>query len=159
MKLAKHFLLAAGLMVGLADAASAQLTATQDVTITVTAVNAITVSSGTVAISVGIGSTPNTSTTYNLTTNGTAVKITGGITAGTAFPTGVSLTVELAETTTGTSQGAKTINMGTAAADLVTGIAHVEDTNKLITYVATATAAASPTSSMGAKTVTFTVVP
>lgn len=156
MKL-RHLATVAALLFITAGSTSAQLSsATQDVTITVTAVDEISVSSSTVSISVGVGTVHNTTTTYSITTNSTTARvIKGEITSGGALPTGVSLTVALTAPSTGSSQGAVTLQSGTAN-NLVTGITNVTGTGLQIDYAATATVNATP-ATLGARTITFTV--
>lgn len=157
MKL-RHLATATALLVIGAQTSRAQVlsSATQSVSITVTAVDQITVSSPTVAISVGVGTVHNTATTYSITTNSsTARVIKGQITTGADFPTGVSLTVELTPPSTGTPGGAQTLIVATAAT-LVTGITNVAETGLQIDYAATATVSATP-AALSARTITFTV--
>ncbi|MEX2153992.1 MAG: hypothetical protein WD825_11685 [Gemmatimonadaceae bacterium] len=154
MKRVHHLLVTVALLGG-AGAASAQTTATQNVTITVTEVDIITVAGGDVAISVGVGST-QAARTYSVTTNGTARTITGQITTGVNFPTGLTLTTNLVAPTNASSNGA--VALTTTAATLVTGIANVDQSGLGITYTATATASA-PTGAQGQRTITYTIVP
>jgi hypothetical protein len=149
-----HVVAALALIAGSAHVAAGQ-TATQDVTITVSAVDEISVSASTVSITVGVGTVHNTATTYSVTTNSsTARVITGQITSGGNLPTGVTLTVSLAAPTGGTSLGAVTLT--DAAADLVTGVSNVAATGKQIDYAASATVAAAA-GPLSARTVTFTI--
>jgi hypothetical protein len=154
MKL-RHLTTVAALLFISGQAASAQ-TATQDVTITVTAVDQISVSASSVAISVGVGSTTDNSTSYSVTTNsGDNRSITGQITTGADFPTGLTLTVALTAPTVGTSDGAQPLVTATAAT-LVHGIHNVTGTGLQISYVATATVAASA-AALTARTITYTI--
>jgi hypothetical protein len=149
-----HALAAVSLLVGTAGIASAQ-TATQTVDITISAVDQISVSAASVAITVGVGTVHNTATTYSVTTNSSVARvITGQITNGGNLPTGVTLTVNLTATSVGTSAG--TVTLTDAAADLVTGIANVTATGKQIDYAATATVAAAA-GAVPTRTVTFTI--
>ena len=104
----------------------------------------------------GSAPTPVTdaTTTYSVTNNaGTdSKKITAAI--NTAMPTGVTLEVELAAPTGGTSAGK--VSLSASAAPVVTGIDNVSETGKTITYTLSATAAAGKVLS-AEKTVTFTI--
>lgn len=145
------------LMSGIAMAASST---TQTVTYAVSAINEISVSGDPGALTVNAataGSAPNSvsdaTTTYAITTNETGKKITGAI--NTDMPAGVTLTVNLAAPTGGTSSGATSLT--SAAADLVTGIDTLNESGKTITYSLSATSAAGVVGS-ATKTVTLTVV-
>jgi hypothetical protein len=92
-------------------------------------------------------------TTYAVTTNETGQKITGEIDSN--MPTGVTLTVALVAPTGGTSTGATSLT--TVAADLVTGIATLNESGKTITYSLSATSAAGVVSS-ASKIVTLTIL-
>lgn len=146
-------------MIGLAGAAFAADTATQSVTYEVTAINELSVSGNPGALTINAataGSAPtsvtDTSTTYAITTNQTARKITAAI--DTAMPLGVTLKANLAAPTGATSAGA--VTLGTVAADAVTGITTLNESGKAITYTLDATAAAGVVTS-ASKTVTFTI--
>lgn len=132
---------------------------TQTVTYQVDAINEISVSGNPAALIITAataGSAPNSvndaSTTYAITTNETSRKITGAI--NTAMPTGLTLTVQLAAPTGGTSAGAVTLTA--VAADLVTGISTLNESTKTITYQLSATSAAGVVPS-ATKTVTLTL--
>jgi ribosomal protein L7/L12 len=155
----KHFrtILAAGLVLGVASAASAQ-TANQTVTFSVTDVNTVAVSADPAALSAAAGAADATdaTTTYDVTTNSTvAKKITGIIDL--AMPTGTTLSVNLGDpdgASAAVSTGA--VVLTASGQDLVTGITQLAATAKPITYVlhadVTATAATNLT-----RTVTFTI--
>jgi len=151
-------ILTAGIL-SLSPSALAGPTATQTVTYEVTAINELTVSAPTVSLTVNAataGSAPTSatdaSTSYAITTNESARKITGSI--NTNMPAGVTLSASLAAPTGGTSGGA--LALSTTAVDLVTGIATLNETGKTITYSLAATAAAGVVTS-ASKTVTLTV--
>lgn len=133
--------------------------ATQTVTYAVSAINEIAVSSPTVSLTVDsavAGSAPTSvsdaTTTYAVTTNETARKITGAI--NTSMPTGVTLSVGLAAPSGALSAGAQPLS--TTAVDLVTSMETVNDPSKVISYQLAATSAAGVVAS-AAKTVTLTV--
>lgn len=156
------FVLAALLIFGLGSVAWAASSDTQTVTYEVSAINEISVSADTVSLTISTataGSEPDpatdNSTTYNITTNGTGMKITGAIDS--AMPTGLTLEVNLAAPTGATGGTDVDISSATetSAADLVTGITQVAEDNLTITYTLSATVEVAPTS--GSKTVTFTV--
>ena len=91
------------------------------------------------------GSEPDTvsdsNTTYSISTNESAKKITGQITAGGNLPANVTLEVNMAAPTGGASAGYVTLN-ATAASDLVTAISSLAEGNKTITYRLSATVGA-----------------
>lgn len=143
----------------LSPLAFAASSATQTVTYEVAAINEISVSSGALSLTVNAataGSAPtmasDATTTYAITTNELARKITGDI--DTNMPAGVTLSVELAAPAGATSAGSQTLS--TVAADLVTGIATLNESGKTITYELAATSAAGVVAS-ASKTVTLTV--
>lgn len=136
-------------------------TATQTVTYEVQEIALVDVSGSPGAMTItaatpGEAPTPVTdaTTTYSVTNNaGTdSKKITAAI--NTDMPTGVTLAVELAAPTGGTSAGK--VSLSSAAAPVVTGIDNVSETGKIITYTLSATAAAGKVTS-ASKTVTFTI--
>jgi cytoskeletal protein RodZ len=147
MKKGLIYLLVLGFILGLSGLAMAG-TATQTVTIVVSAINAISVSGppGTLTVNAATaGSQPtpvsDNTTTYNITTNavsGSPVKITGVLSA--ALPTGLTLTINLAAPSTGTSLGA--VALSATPASLVTGIYQDINSSLMITYTASATVAA-----------------
>jgi hypothetical protein len=144
---------------GVSAVAQAANTATQTVTYEVQAINEITVD-GAPSLTIDsatAGSAPDSvsdnSTTYSITTNGTNKKITAAI--DTEMPTGLTLEVELAAPTGGTSSGIMTLS-GTDS-DVVTAITPVAETALQIGYTLGATPAAGVVVS-NTKTVTFTIV-
>lgn len=157
-----HITRALALSVGIiisAQAVSAASSTTQTVTYEVQAINELSVSSGTVSLTVNAataGSAPTTatdsSTTFAITTNQSTRKITGAI--DTNMPSGVTLSVALAAPTGGTSAGSQSLS--TVAANLVTGIATLNESAKTITYSLAATSAAGVVAS-ASKTVTLTI--
>jgi hypothetical protein len=156
MKFSK-LLAGAVLVVGSAQVASAQLaTQTQVVNVTVSAVDNFTVAGGPVSLTVGVGTTSDAVTaTYSIQTNSaTARVIKAQITAGTAFPPGVTVTANFTAPTTGTSAGP--VALTTTNTDVVTAITNTDDTGKVITYSVTATAAATP-GTLGGRTITYTL--
>jgi hypothetical protein len=151
-------ILAAGLVLGVSGLAMAGASANQTVTYEVQAINELSVSGSPDAIIVNAataGSQPdvasNALTTYAITTNQTR-KITGSI--NTAMPTGVTLKVALAAPTGGTSSG--DVTLSATAADLVTGIATLAESEKTITYKLSALTTAGVVAS-ATKTVTLTI--
>jgi len=135
-------------------------TATQTVTIAVSAINELSVSGNPGALTISAataGSAPTSvsdaSTTYAITTNESTRKITAAI--GVAMPAGTTLTANLAAPTGGTSAGA--LALSTTAVDVVTGITKLNESGKSITYSLSATSAAGTVSST-TRTVTLTVV-
>lgn len=146
------------LKLGVVDAAN---TANATVTFTIGSINEISVSGNPSSLTVNsatAGSQPTSATdnatTYNITTNGSSLAITGAIDS--SMPTGVTLSVELAAPTGGTSSGA--VNMTTVAQNLVTGISNVAESGLTITYTVAATASASVQGPLN-RTVTYTLGP
>jgi hypothetical protein len=136
--------------------ASAQ-TATQVVSYEVTALNEISVSGSPSLVindaTPGTGLTSATAGgTYAITTNETNRKITAHINSN--MPSGVTLKVELAAPTGGNSPGAVTLS--TVPADVVTGVANVNESGLSISYELSATVAAGVVSAAN-KTVTYTI--
>jgi hypothetical protein len=158
-----HVLATAAALFGLTSVASAQVLAstTQTVTITVGDINTISVS-GAASITLStIGTTPNSATSYSISTNGTNRKITGQITGGDALVTGLTLAVALNATGVGTAANSgNPITLGSGegpytAQDLVTAISNKSESGKTITYSVTNTAAVGP--QVVAPVITFTV--
>ncbi len=156
------FTLRAALVAALASTvtAFASNTTTQTVTFEVQAINEISNSGNPGALVVSTataGSQPDavtdSSTTYAITTNGTAKKITAAI--DTAMPTDVTLKVALGAPTGGTSAGQ--VTLGTVAVDAVTGITEVAESGLSISYELSALVTAGVVAS-GSKTVTYTIV-
>ncbi|MBL7050513.1 MAG: hypothetical protein ISR96_13445, partial [Nitrospira sp.] len=128
----------------MAGAALAANTATQTVTFQVTAINEMAVSGNPAAMiinSATAGSAPtavtDSTTTYDITTNETAKKITGQITTGGNMPSGVTLETNLTAPTGGSSAGYTSLS--TTAADLVTSIDTLAESSKVISYRLSAT--------------------
>lgn len=149
------------LLFGIHSFTYAATTATATVTFTIGSIDSISVSGNPAAFvinSATAGSPPttltDTTTTYALTTNNTARKITGAI--DTAMPTRVTLSVTLAAPSTGTSAGA--VALSTTAANLVTAIANVAQSGLQITYTLAATVNAAP-AALTTRTVTYTIGP
>lgn len=139
----------------------AATTATATVTYTIGSVDAISVSGnpGTLTVNTAVAGSSLTSasdatTTYAVTTNNTARKVTGSLASN--MPTGVTLTVNLTAPTGGTSTGATTLS--TTAANLVTGIANIAQGSLTVTYNLSATVSASQVSN-STNTVTYTIGP
>ena len=152
----RNFLATMLLLAGAASAASAQ-TATQTVTFQVDAINQIAFSgSPSLVINTATaGVDPSAATaaaTWAVTTNQSGAKVTASI--GSAMPSGVSLTVNLAAPAGATSAGAQALS--TTAVDLVTGLTKVAQGTLGVTYSLTATAAAGVVSSTS-RTVTYTI--
>lgn len=140
--------------------ASAQVTASQSVTLQVQAVTKISVSGnpGALVISdavAGANLTPATdnSTNYNITTNADNMKIVASISS--PMPTGTQLLMQLASSK-GTSLGSRDLSNAVSPVDVVTGIAKGSDLNQTISYVfaANADVAAIPSDS---RTITLTL--
>ena len=151
-----------GLILGFRGIGVAGTTATQTVTLQVSAINEISVSGnpGNLTVSTATaGSAPtdatDATTTYAVTTNQTGAKVTGQITVGGAVPTGTTLKINLVAPTGGTSAGDVTLSNGSAS-DLVTGITQKAESGKTITYKFSATAAAGVVSSTN-RTITLTL--
>ena len=149
----------AALFVGVSGSAFAASTTTQTITYQVQAVNEISVSGNPGALIVSAataGSQPtavtDATTTYSITTNGTAKKITGVL--NTAMPDNTSLKATLTAPSGGT--GAGQVTLTASAADLVTAIDAVAESGIAISYEFSATAAAGVVAS-AQKTVTLTV--
>ena len=139
------------------EGAQAQ-TATQTVTFSVVPLSRVAVSGpmGPIVVSAAsAGSAPTSATmggtTYAITTNESNQKISAALDQ--PMPPGVSLAVALAAPSGAASAGSTTL--GTASADVVTGIFAVNASSLAIVYrlSATATAPVAP----GTRTVTFTI--
>ena len=118
-------------------------TANHTVNVNVQAINVMSVGAGpTIQISTATaGSQPDANTgasTYAITTNGSAKKITAGTDV--AMPTGLTLSLNMTAPTGGTSAGA--VSLGTSAADMVTGISKKAESGIAMSYSAAATVAA-----------------
>lgn len=157
MKGFKGRLLVAALIMASAKAVSAQ-SATQTVTYAVSAINQISIT-GSPSLSVttaAAGSAPTSVTdatsSWAVTTNQTGAKISASIAS--AMPTGLTLSVNLAAPSGGSSAGMT--SLGTVASDLVTSITKVSASGLGATYQLSATAAAGVVSS-ATKVVTYTI--
>jgi hypothetical protein len=152
-------LLGLGLVFGISSLTMAGNTAQQTVIYEVAAINEISVSGDPGKLMVNsatAGSEPNdttdNSTTWAITTNQTARKITGSINSN--MPTNVTLEINL-EAPSGGS-GAGDISLSTSDADLVTSIETVAESGLTITYTLSATVAAGVVAE-AQKTVTLTL--
>jgi hypothetical protein len=152
-------LTSAMLLLGVCGTAFAASSANQTVTYQVSAINEISTSGNPGALIVSAataGSQPtavtDATTTYAITTNGSAKRITGVLS--TVMDTGLSLKVTVTAPSTGTSAGQVTLTA--SAQSLVTAIGAVAQSGIAISYEFSATAAAGVVSS-ATKTVTLTV--
>ena len=132
-------------------------TATQTVTVAVSAINelAVTGSPSLTVSTATAGEAPDAVTataTYAITTNETDRKITAAI--DTAMPNEVTLQANLAAPTGAATAGA--VTLGTTAQDVVTGISTLNESGKNITYTLSATSAAGTVASTS-RTVTYTI--
>jgi hypothetical protein len=159
VKTLKHLAVATLILFGMTSVASAQ-TANQVVTIVIGNINVISVSSGSLTLTINsatAGSAPtdavNSATSYAVTTNGSALKVTAAL--GTAYASGISLALNLGAPTAATSAGSTVLT--TTAQDLVTGISGLAESSLGITYTASATLAAAPNGAGEAQTVTLTI--
>jgi hypothetical protein len=142
-----------------AGSAFAANTDNQIVTLQVAAINEIAVSGDPGALIVNTataGAEPDTatdnSTDYGITTNESNKRITGVVDA--AVPANTELYIFLVAPTGGTSTG--DVQLTTSAADLVTGISTLAETNNTITYKYYASVAAGVVAST-TRTVTLTL--
>jgi len=158
-KMALVFILVMALATfGFSASAQAADSATQTVTFEVQAINEISVT-GNPSLTINTatpGSEPTAATdnsaTYAITTNGKGKTITAAI--NTAMPTGLTLKVSLAAPTGGTSAG--DVILSTTAADVVTGVVPVAESDLTITYTLEATIKAGVVNST-TRDVTFTI--
>lgn len=141
------------------ESASSQ-TATATATFEVQSVDVIGVSGDPAKLTIvapapGAAPAPVTdnSTTWSVTTNGSARKVTGEIDV--AMPTGVTLEVGLAAPTGATSLG--NVTLTTLAADLVTGITELDESLLGVTYTLSATLDAGAVAE-STRTVTYTIL-
>ena len=149
-----------GIIFCLTGIAFAGNSTTQTVTFQVNAINEITVSGNPGSLIVNTataGSEPDqvsdSSTTYNITTNGSNKKITGQLDSD--MPSYTTLTVNLTAPSSGTSAGDVTLSAG--AANLVTGINKKKGSSLGITYKFSATVDAGIVSS-ASRTATLTIL-
>jgi hypothetical protein len=153
---AKRILTTVALLAGFSSAAAAQ-TANQTVTFQVDAINQIAFSgSPSLVINTATAGSAPTAATANVswavTTNQTGAKITASI--GSNMPSGLTLTVNLASPTGGSSAGAQSLS--TTSVDLVTGITKLAESSLNVGYSLSATPAAGVVSST-TRTVTYTI--
>jgi CheY-like chemotaxis protein len=146
------------LLVLAAAASAGAQTATQTVTFQVDAINQVAVAgTPTLTISAAVaGGAPTSATstgnTWAVTTNQSGSKITASI--GSAMPSGVTLSANMAAPSGGTSAGYQ--ELGTTAVDLVTGITKLNASGLALSYKLDATAAAGTMSST-TRVVTYTI--
>jgi hypothetical protein len=158
--MARRWILLAPIVVAVASEIALAQSATQVVQFQVTAVNQIAVSgdpSPLVIVTATAGSAPTsvvgTGTSYAITTNESNKKITASLDQ--PMPTGITLEVALAAPTGAVTSGS--VVLGTAGADVVTGITAMAASSLPITYRLSATPAVHmPTPA--SRTVTFTIV-
>jgi hypothetical protein len=131
---------------------------TQAVTVSVQEINKISIS-GSVSLTISTataGSAPDasldSSSSYNLTVNGTGKKLTGVLDG--AFASGITLQALLTAPTGGTATQ-RTLSI--TSQDLVTGIGHAAESSLSISYTASASASATPNGAGESRTVTFTL--
>jgi hypothetical protein len=148
-----------GLVFGFCCLTWAGNTAQQTVTYQVDAINEISVSGdpgNLVVNSATAGSEPDedtdNTTTWAITTNQTARKMTGAIDSN--MPANVTLEINLTAPTGGSSAG--DVSLSTSDADLVTSIETVAESGLTITYTLSATVAAGVVT-QAQKTVTLTL--
>lgn len=133
-------------------------TATQTVTFSVVPMSRAAVSAfaGPIVVSTASAGAPTSASmggsSYAIATNETNQKISAALDA--PMPSGVSLAVSLAAPAGAASTGSMTL--GTAAADVVTGISAVSATSLPIVYKLSASSTA--VVAAGTRTVTFTIV-
>ena len=157
MNMSRNIMMCALLMVAAGASAQAQ-TATQTVTFQVDAINQVAVAgTPTLTISAAVaGGAPTSATstgnTWAVTTNQTGAKITASI--GSAMPTGITLSANMAAPSGGTSAGYQ--GLSTTAVDLVTGITKLNASALSLSYQLDATTAAGTLSST-TRVVTYTI--
>lgn len=130
----------------------------QDITVSVSEINAISVS-GNVTLNIAsatAGSNPDpdadVSSTYNVTVNGASKKLSGSLDV--LFSAGISLDALLTAPTGGT---ANVRTLSTTNQDLITGFGLVAETGLAITYTASVTPQAAPNGAGETRTVTITL--
>lgn len=158
MKLFRSLTVFAGI-IAFATTAAAQ-TATQNVTVSTTAINQISVSGGaqTLIVSAAVAGSAPTSVsssglTWAITTNESTRKVTAGIDV--AMAAGMTLTTNMTAPAGATSGGAKVLAV--VAVDAVTGITKLEATGLSLVYTLSATSAAGVVAA-ATKVVTYTIV-
>jgi len=134
---------AAALFVSAGGSVHASDTASQNVNLTVTEVNEISLGGATVPLTVGTLSagtlTGTIGSTYSITTNSaTSKKITAQL--GGALTSGLTLSTSLQAPSTGVSPGSP-VALSTTAVDVVNSIEPVSAAGLTITYTSTATVA------------------
>ena len=155
--MSRNVIMSVLLVASVAATAKAQ-TATQTVTFQVDAINQVAVAgTPTLTISAAVAggaptSVTSTGNTWAVTTNQTGAKITASI--GSAMPSGITLSANLAAPSGGTSAGYQTLS--TTAVDLVTGITKLNASGLSLSYKLDATAAAGTLSST-TRVVTYTI--
>lgn len=153
------FWLAVMLLIFYPGEVAGQGTSSATVTLTLSAVNEFSVagSPSLIVDTASPGAEPGEATvtgpTYNISTNETSKKITGSINS--AMPANVTLKINLAAPTGGSSAG--DVTLSTTAADLVTGISQVAQGSLAITLKLSATVAAGVVAP-GSRTVTLTIL-
>lgn len=144
------------------QAAFAQASANQSVTLAVGSIQKMSVSGNPAPLTISNGAAgtdaltavSDNSTTYSETHNGAApLKITAGIDV--ALSAGFKLEIALASVK-GTTAGTVDISNATSAVDVVTGVARGADNGKTITYTFSANASAGELPST-TKTITLTI--
>ena len=157
MKTVRLFATAAIALAVITGTAQAQ---THTVTFSVGAISTLSLGPNPAALNVtaaAAGQPPNSvsqPSTYSITTNEPNRKITA-VLGPTAMPNGLTLSVNVAAPSTGTTAG--TVVVGTTAVDVVTSIDPVSQANLGITYTLSATAVAAPAAG-ATRTVTYTIV-
>jgi hypothetical protein len=155
---AGRILATVALLAGVATTASAQ-TATQDVTIAVSAISQIAVTGGAQSLTVNTATAGNAPTaasvgvTWAITTNQNDQKITAEIDS--PMPAGVTLTAQLAAPG-GSSTSAGAVTLTTTAADVVNNIDTAQASGLTLQYTLAATTAAGVVAST-TRTVTYTI--
>ncbi len=141
-----------GLLMTAAPAAAQLASASHNVTITVSAVDVISVS-GDLTIDINTVALSNTgSATYDLTTNGAGRKISAALS--TDYSAGLTLDVTVAAPV-GSGASVGLVTLSPTAQDVVTGISNIAETGLAIDYVATAAPSTPPSSE--SRQVTYTV--
>jgi hypothetical protein len=155
---AGRILATVALLVGATSMASAQATATQDVTIAVNAINQIAVTGGAQSLTIstatagGAPTDASVAVSWAITTNQVDQKITAQINS--AMPAGVTLSANLDAPGTATSAGAQALT--TTAVDVVNNLDTVAASGLALTYTLSATTAAGVVAST-TRTVTYTI--
>jgi hypothetical protein len=158
----RTFALITGMVLNVIAPASAQQTATQNVSIVVERVTQVSVSGNPQPLALldldgqsAMVSVSDQSTSYSLFTNVVNARITASIDA--PVPPGTSLRVNL-DSSLGVSQGLVDISQATQAVDVVTGIRAGVEAGRPITYTFSADLAVAQAFNEQTRTVIFTVV-